>query len=126
MGKEFDYTIHDIYGVVDESDSSNWGIVLSKITWGKNPPAYDLRKFNVTTLDEPEKKFSKGISFFHDEGVNRLSNLLIGMGFGDTEVLEESLAKRNSLYTRKAERQERKAAEPIITLYITHLDSEGV
>lgn len=88
-------------GIVEERDDSNWGVAVNRIAWGNKPPAYDIRDFDLSTLelDRDSVKLGKGVTFQDDESMDRLTHLLVDLGFGDTRELRSQLDERESFYT---------------------------
>lgn len=88
-------------GIIEEKEDSNWGVALARISWAGKPPAYDIRDFNLSTIDlEKEKvRMGKGVTLWEEESMDRLAHLLIEQGFGDPDTIEDLLQERSSFYT---------------------------
>jgi len=88
-------------GIIEEKEDSNWGVALARVSWAGKPPAYDIRDFNLSTIDlEKEKvRMGKGVTLWDDESMDRLAHLLIEMGFGDPDTIEDLIEERSSFYT---------------------------
>lgn len=87
-----------VYNVEDGSkhlidQKGNSIIQLTKISWNNGPYKMDLRKwaFKGETL-VPQK----GFSFLTENGPHSLAEILVDIGYGDTEKLQSSLNKRKT------------------------------
>ena len=98
---EFNFKIHEVYGTIEESDKSNWGIALTKLSWNGNPPVYDIRKFDLGTIDTDNCKMGKGISFRNEESLNNLLYLLLEMGIGNEDKIKKILKNRDKIFEKE-------------------------
>ena len=97
--REFKYSFRGIDRVIEER--GNQFIRFAQIAWaGEDEEVdpdkikYDLRKY--TTDSDGNEKMLKGVSFFSENGVNELTNVLVEEGFGDTERIVSNLKDRNN------------------------------
>lgn len=115
-GKKRDYKpnfdVVENCGAIEERENSNWGVALTRISWSGKPPAYDIRDFELTTIDNPKEqvKMGKGVTLWDDESMDRLTHLLVDLGFGNTEDLRDQIDERESFYTpsKKKKKKARK------------------
>lgn len=95
---DFKYTIvDDINHIIDEK--GNTFIALRKMYWGEKPEnaKLELRKYHNTS-DGGETP-SKGVTFLTEEGPHNLTHTLLGMGFGYTPRVLESIKDREDFRT---------------------------
>jgi len=96
--KEFKYSFRGIDKIIEEK--GNQFIRFAQIAWvgddeevTEDQIKYDLRKY--TSDSEGNERMLKGVSFFSENGVNELTNVLVEEGFGDTERIVTSLKNRD-------------------------------
>lgn len=96
----FSFDIIENYGTIEENENSNWGVCLTRISWNGKPPVYDLRKFDLSTLDGDNEsiKMSKGVTISKDESMDNLVHLLIENGFGDVDEINNLIKNRDSIF----------------------------
>ena len=98
MGKKKDfskYSIKEILATISEKKNSNFGKYVAKCAFDKKAPTIDIRNLGIT--DDGNYIIGKGISLTPDE-TEKLSNVLIDLGYGDTIKMEDSIKKRKKMY----------------------------
>ena len=80
------------YGTVDSED--NKVLSIRKVSWyGKDPKLEIGMWFNGADMQTPDKK---RITFMTKQGPHRLTEKMVDLGYGDTEVLQNSLDRRST------------------------------
>jgi hypothetical protein len=94
--KDYDrYTIEEIIDTISESEKANWGKFLLRASMDDKPSTIDIRHIGI---DKNNKYIiGKGISLNNKEA-DKLTNSLVTNGYGDTDVIEEAIKKRKSVY----------------------------
>lgn len=95
--KEFKADVKEWIGPVKESKNNNWCKYVLKVSYNDRPANIDIR--NVKFNEDGEHIFGKGISLT-DEETDALVDTLVEKGYGSTNVLEESLSKKKSIFTK--------------------------
>ena len=90
MDKDFSYKIEDNYQYIVDTKGDTT-ICLSKMSWNGGPYKLDLRKWYRRG---EELIPQRGLSFLTDDGPNKLAELLVEKGFGDTQTIQNILNKR--------------------------------
>lgn len=62
MFNEFNYEIVEHITTISSDQKTNFAIELNRISYNKNPPKFDLRKWN-----KAEKKMLKGLTLTDEE-----------------------------------------------------------
>lgn len=97
--KEFQYEIIEIIDVLEESPKGNWAKVLMKVSWNDQVPVLDIRNIDMSTIDDEQVKFGKGISL-SDKGVERLAKNLLELGYIDEDEVEEYFENEDSIFKK--------------------------
>ena len=81
--KDLSFTIKDdgINELIDEK--GNMVLMLREVAWNGRDAHLELRKWIV---DVDKEQPMKGVSFITPEGPNKLTEVLVDKGFGDTET----------------------------------------
>ena len=87
--EEFKYEIKEVIGNVSESDKNNWTKSLIKIKWNDRPVTLDLRRINLT-----QNIMGSGITLGTDEEIDKLVDMLLELGYGSTEIIEDAYKTR--------------------------------
>lgn len=77
--------ILEVIDVLEES--GNWSKCLIKVKWFDGPVQLDIRNIKMDTLNDEEPVIGKGIALT-DEGVIRLANKLMELGYIDIETID--------------------------------------
>lgn len=94
----FEYKIEKVLGNISESKSSNWGKFVVRARLKDNPSTVDIRNLKVN--EDGEFTIGKGVSL-SNEDTDRLANLLVKLGYGDTEEIKSSIYDRDVLYGKE-------------------------
>ena len=86
---EFKYEIKEVIGNVSESDKNNWTKSLTKIKWNDRPVTLDWRRINLT-----QNIMGSGITLGTDEEIDKLVDMLLELGYGSTEIIEDAYKSR--------------------------------
>ena len=86
---EVKYEIKEVIGNVSESDKNNWTKSLIKIKWNDRPVTLDLRRINLT-----QNIMGSGITLGTDEEIDKLVDMLLELGYGSTEIIEDAYKTR--------------------------------
>lgn len=90
MEKEKNYELIDDYGIVDENSTSH--ISIRKVKWFDRDAKLDIRVWKKTA--DGDEYPSKGFTFLTDNGPHRLTEKMVSLGYGDTDVLMKMLEAR--------------------------------
>lgn len=90
MEKEKNYELVEDYGIVDENSNSH--ISIRKIKWFDRTAKLDIRVWRKTA--DGDEYPSKGFTFLTDNGPHRLTEKMVSLGYGDTDVLMKMLEAR--------------------------------
>ena len=90
MEKEKNYELIEDYGIVDENSNSH--ISIRKIKWFDRTAKLDIRVWRKTA--DGDEYPSKGFTFLTDNGPHRLTEKMVSLGYGDTDVLMKMLEAR--------------------------------
>ena len=90
------YEIDTEFGDFILSESPNRSLILRKISWNDKPPRLDIR--NYFYKDEQEF-MARGITM-SDFAANKLTEILVDKGYGDSNKLMLSLVRRKDLKMR--------------------------
>ncbi len=107
-GKEVQYDINHIYGVVKENDKNDWITAILRVSWNENPYTVDIRRCNLSS-----EIMGKGISLTNEEA-DLMVDILLQNDFGSIDEIERALEKRKSIFTPVEKSVEKK--DPIIQL----------
>lgn len=100
--KDYDperYQIEEFIETISESKESNWGKFVLKAKMDDNPSTIDR---HIKVGDKPF--IGKGISL-SDLECDSVVDCLLKRGYGRTEVLEEELENRKTLYGFKEQKK---------------------
>lgn len=94
MSDNYKYTIIDgIDHLIDEKGNSF--ISMRKMYWGDNPDSAKLEIRKYYNNSDGSEKPSKGVTFLTEDGPHNLTHALVGMGYGNTTKVLESLSERD-------------------------------
>ena len=88
---KYKYTIHDHVDFTIE-ESQNFFTAFRKASWGNSSPHYEIRRWK--NMPDGSEQANKGVTFLTEEGPTELVNTLVGIGFGDTKIILDSLKER--------------------------------
>lgn len=94
--KDYDpsrYKVEEIIENISESNSSNWGKFIIRASFDDKPSTIDIR--NMKMGEEPI--IGKGISL-SDEEVDTVVNTLISKGYGNIDILQEEIKRRQKVF----------------------------
>ena len=112
-GKEVQYDINHIYGVVKENDKNDWITAILRVSWNENPYTVDIRRCNLSS-----EIMGKGISLTNEEA-DLMVDILLQNDFGSIDEIERALEKRKSIFTPVEKSVEKK--DPIIVAVFQHI-----
>ena len=104
--KEFTFEILDVIEILEESEKSDWGKALLKVSYNNNTPTLDIRNINLATLESDRPIIGKGITL-SDEGLIRLSKALMEQGYLEESDAEEYFNNRDSIFKPKSKKKRR-------------------
>lgn len=87
---DFFYEIEKGFDFILE-EKANSSKNLRRVSWNGGPSKIDIREWSY---NEAEERALKGVTLT-DEGANELANVLVEVGFGDTDRLIKALESRN-------------------------------
>lgn len=90
MDREFTYDVEPNSQCIIDSKNDTM-ICLTKMSWNGGTYKLDLRKWRRKGEDIVP---NKGFSFLTEDGPNKLAEVLVSKGYGDTQVLQSILNKR--------------------------------
>lgn len=95
--KEVEYEVEEIIECISEVTNSDWGKFILRSRCGKDkPPMIDIRRIEAAP-NVKDVKVGKGISLTDDEA-DRVVNVLVSLGYGNTENLKQALENRRESY----------------------------
>ena len=90
--KVIKYTIHEDFNKVFD-EKGNTFLAMRKISWGDSEKVnLDIRKWYTNA--EGEETVGKGLSFLTEEGPDQLADMLLDIGYGNTEQCLRHLSDR--------------------------------
>lgn len=102
--KEFTFEILDVIEILEESEKSDWGKALIKVSYNDNTPTLDIRNINLSTLESDKPLIGKGITLT-DEGLIRLAKALMEQGYLEESDAEEYFNNRDSIFKPKKKKR---------------------
>lgn len=97
--KNFEYKIEKVLGTISESKSSNWGKFVIRVRINDSPYTIDIRNLKIN--DDGTFTIGKGVALSNKD-TDRLVELLVQLGYGDTDKLSSLIDRREEYYGRKS------------------------
>ena len=89
MAKKFTYNVKNRITI---ESTDNFITCLGTVSWNNNPYKLELRRWIVNGDNVVPQK---GVTLNTEEGANRLTEVLVKMGYGDTAKLAVMLSQRD-------------------------------
>lgn len=86
-------------GIFDEKN--NTILAMRTVAWGEGVSRLELRKWFVDS--EGNENPNKGFAFLTEDGPKNLAEMLVDRGYGDTDILYQTISRRPDFNLEKKE-----------------------
>lgn len=97
--EDFTYKIESC-NIFAEKPNTDWCKAFVRISWGDRPPGVDIRNIKANS-DLDKIVLGKGITMT-DEDADKLTEMLVDNGYGNTDTIKSSIEKRVNMFSKSA------------------------